>query len=240
MPKSKNNNSHRNLNKKINVAIQNLNSFKSDLNYLKRSENVQEFFKYFQYEYGFDYDEEYYQETNFLEIFYDLDYYMGWFNFSENEENYFRMLNQENKKIYLKKFYKNFNLVYTEKYSTEENFNYLKKHYFNIYQKAKDFITDFTEGALFGRFQKLKDLKEIILKYKLRNENEIPETISGCKRIIERELFVNIHDFVRENDICFNSLRDLSDYTHERELYYPRELAKQTYAHRVLLKKLLG
>lgn len=224
------------LTKDINAYMLEIDEYNKDLEILEECEDLDEIFQYFEDEYEIEiYD---YENRNFMDIFHDLDYEMGWSEFYYGQKEYFENLNENDKLFYLRKFYRKFNLEYSDYYSLEDSFKFLQKK-FNFYKKVKQFITDFVGENIENRFEKLEDLEEIILKYRLRTADEIPETIMECKEIIEEELFVNIYDFERGNNKCFNTLEELSEYTINNELFYPLAEAKETFAYKVLLKELI-
>lgn len=90
-----------------------------------------------------------------------------------------------------------------------------------------------------SKFETLDELKKIVMRYGLYSTKDaIPNKISELKNKIKNELFVNIYDFVVENKTQFDDIYELSEYTFQNNLFFPRDIAKEKFIYKVLLKQL--
>jgi hypothetical protein len=108
-----------------------LDSYKRDLNQLKilNCKSLKNFFDYFKKEYHFiiknDKEREKEREKNNIKIFKELNEFMGWSEFYLNQIRFFHSLNDLEKEYYLIKFYKKYNILYDEKFSYKQSFDYI-------------------------------------------------------------------------------------------------------------------
>ena len=114
----------------------------------------------------------------------------------------------------------------------------------NAYERKR---TDFNYlvGLLSEKkFDNVELMLKLIKSYGLEaKESRIPRTFDECKIFLEKYLFVNIYDFISDDEeekkIKFNNLQELKNYTKMRNLYFPLNQAKNVLAYRILLRHLL-
>ena len=222
------------LNIDINFFISELDYRISDFDIIRRENynTIEEFFEYFETNYDF----RGINIQNSMQKFQQLDRFMSWNNFKIEQRSYFNSLNMTDKRFYIQEFYRHYNLIYSNE-NPNKCFKYLCKEIFNLYSEAKRFLTDFIGTYVEDQFEKLEDLQNIIQRYNLISLNEVPNTVSECRDLIKRNLFVNIYDFAAGNNKKFRSLQELRYYTIKNELFYPLKEAKETFAFKVLLRR---
>lgn len=230
--------SKKELNGDINYYITELDSYKSDFKKLRNCKDSEEFFGYFKKKYGFKLQKN--NKKNSMKLFQELNVFMGWSNFFSEQKKFFKDLTEKNKKIYLEKFYKKYNLFYSDEFSLKESFEYLGEETLNVNKIAKQFIYKFLGEKVEGKFEKLEDLKKIIKKYNLTKPDKIPNKLEECEEIIQEKLFVNIYDFIEGNNIRrFRTLEKLAKYSIENDYIYPLGEAKKTFIYKVLLREIM-
>jgi hypothetical protein len=135
------------LNREIISYQYDLDSYNRDFNQLRilNCKSTKNFFDYFKDEYCFkNYSNKERErmgekEKNSIEIFKELDEYMGWSKFYLNQLKLFHRLNELEKEFYLIKYYKKYNLLYDEKFSYRQSFDYLS-YTFRIKDKFENFF----------------------------------------------------------------------------------------------------
>ena len=222
---------------KITSFEKEINSFREDFKRLRGCKSIEDFFDYFKKNYRFKIPKE--KDLNSMKIFKELDNYIGWTKFFDEQKNYFKELNIIDKKEYLINFYKEHNLIYDDYYSFEMSFKYLaEKLKWNIQNLARKIFAEIVAIAVREKFDKYDDLREIILRYELRPSNKIPLTVDKCKKLVFKELFVNIYDFAQKNNnVYFRSFPQLVKYTRKNKFYFPLKRPNNNFTYDVLLRR---
>ena len=81
-------------------------------------------------------------------------------------------------------------------------------------------------------------LQNVIIRYHLNLLELPPDTKSACKQLIKLKLFVNIYDFIAENETKFSNEKDLAIYTINTTKIYPKKSAKESFTYKVLLRNI--
>jgi len=214
----------------------------SSLDGLRKRKTLESFFEFFNTEFKFPFKISDNDSRNYLAIFKNLSEFMGFDSIYIKEKQDFQSLTKKEKVAYLMSFSQQMNLQWDSK-KTSFNQQFEKISKLDSWKFSDKFLHIFNKiisDEVKGRFEKLDDLKKILIRYEFyKNEDEIPNDIPKLKKLIKNELFVNIYDFINKNNKQkFNDIIELSEYTIENKLIYPLELAKETFAYKVLLKKL--
>jgi len=203
---------------------------------LENFESIQDYFDYYERNYNFSFG----NTKDILKTFENLAKYMKWSKRHSHEKNkLLRNKTEQKKQDYMKKLFKKngINDKYDDSYSAMENFYYLsKKLAWDLYRKRREDFDLLIERLTKKRLTNIEDLHEIIRKYQ-KLELLLPETIKKCQKFIKKHLFVNIYDFIEENDEQFENLRDLRKYTIENDKIYPLKDAKEDAILSILLKQ---
>lgn len=92
-------------------------------------------------------------------------------------------------------------------------------------------------GALVNA-ERLEIMQDLIIRYELATAFNLPNSITGCRQVL-KDLHVNIYDFASGNTKRFSSRRALAAYSRERNMLFPRAVAKQHTATHILLRHLI-
>jgi hypothetical protein len=85
----------------------------------------------------------------------------------------------------------------------------------------------------------LESLQDVIRFYELCDETLIPCTIPDCKKMLEKDLFANIYDFISGSTLRFENAERLAEYTFDSGKCFSREKAKKDMKYKCLLRHLL-
>jgi hypothetical protein len=210
--------------------------FYSDYIKVSKVNSLEKFFKYFEKIYKMkilDADSNYMKKFNYLsqKMNWSNIYNSKYDNLSQMDNDIYEIYLEENLRFHSIKFKKE------EKYISKFNKLAEKLYWKNYIVLFKNIIYDLTKKSVENLSKNLEDLQNVILRYKLRNPNKLPKTISECRAIIKNELFVNIYDFVNpKNKRKFNNLRELKSYTIDNDLIFPLNKAKEDFIYKALLK----
>ena len=197
--------------------------------------SIKNYFRYFKNKYNFEFQKEY----NALINFEKLANFMEWSRRYDNELKKIKLFKEKNEDLeYLKEFYNKTDWKFDRNLNIDQNFENMSeylgwKEYKNKKNDFDDLVAKLVEEKL--SYEKLKKMQRIIRKYNLTNI--IPNTIEECSMILERSLFLNIYDFVANNEIKFPDLQSLRKYELENQLDFPLIKAKDSLCYRVLLRR---
>lgn len=227
-----------NISKFIEPILNQIKEHEDDLIIIRGSKSIEEFFNHFKNKYNIRFN---HISVNYLSAFNTISFKREW-NILHKKTREFNNLSKEEKKIYLEQNFIHHNLDRQPNLSLNDMFKKLKEHLkWKNYERL--FKYDFFKliaGNAEKNFENLQDLKNIILRYRLMNESEIPDNLGKCRKIVEERLFVNIYDFCNpSNHTNFKNNYLLAMYTIRNKLYYPLAEAKNTFCYKVLLRYIL-
>jgi len=215
-------------------------NFKNDLKILKVIGTSDQFFKYFEEKYGFEIKD---KKENYLKLFDKLAKSIGWNDILSSKKEFISKMKNYEKKIFIDQNFNFHKLEAMPNLGLNEKFIQLSNYlgWENYYSLLKVEFFKIIGVQVESQFQKLPSLKAIISRYNLVSSSEIPESINKCKKIIRKKLYVNIFDFINQNNTeKFDDLNSLRKYTIDYQLIYPLTQAKEEFCYKVLLRPIYG
>ena len=188
--------------------------------------SIDEYFSYFRRNYQFKP-----RKRSPLGKFEELASFMGWNRKKTSEWQKIKRIRDETmKQEYVEALFEKYDVDYDENCSFKENFDHLcdLNGWNNYYHQRRDEFNHVIRVVTKVRLSNLPDLHAIIIRYGKQRTLGLPRTIKKCRELIKANIFVNIYDFIDENDnnTQFNNVSDLSEYTVNNDKIFPKEDAK--------------
>lgn len=201
--------------------------------------NVHEYFEYFKNSYNFRYD----SYENAKITFKKLAKFMKWSKKSFYERNeFYRLESKQEKKEYLRRKQEKYGWVYQQNrnISLDNHFEDLCEYMgWDQYEKKEREFDDLVSFQVENVSENVETLRKTIIFYGIhRMLDEMPSTLTQCKKVMKKYLFVNIYDYVVGNKKKFEDLQSLRRYTFENDLFYKKEEAKKHLVKKILLRKM--